>query len=87
MPMVVYNHCLFLNCYTGGRPDNWTDISTECLYLIESLTNNLAAEVSLQTHFQQPPLDPKVLAPALTNGQANGHVNGHAGLPQPLFNP
>ncbi|XP_078353464.1 nucleoporin NDC1-like isoform X2 [Oculina patagonica] len=69
----------------SGRPDNWTDISTECLYLIESLTNNLAAEVSLQTHFQQPPLDPKVLAPALTNGQANGHVNGHAGQSPPVL--
>lgn len=59
---------------TGGRPDNWTSISTECLSLIESLTHKLSAEVSLQTHRQQPVLDPKVLGPALVNGHANGHT-------------
>lgn len=58
----------------GGRPDNWTSISTECLSLIESLTHKLSAEVSLQTHRQQPVLDLKVLGPALVNGHANGHT-------------
>lgn len=62
---------------TGGRPDNWTAVSTECLSLIESLTTKLSTEVSLQVHLQQPPLDPKLLGPVLTNGHANGHANGH----------
>ena len=59
----------------GGRPANWTDVSAECLSLIETLTNKLSAEVSLQAHLQQPALDPKVLGSSL----ANGHANGHAG--------
>jgi len=69
----------------SGRPDSWTVVSTECLSLIESLTSKLLAEVSLHVHLQQPPLDPKFLSPALTNGHANsnrnsnGHANGHAG--------
>lgn len=73
-------------CCAGGRPDNWTIVSTECLSLVESLTTKLLAEVSLHVHLQQPPLDPKFLSPALTNGHANsnghsnGHANGHAGL-------
>lgn len=65
----------------SGRPDNWTNISTECLSLIESLTHKLSAEVSLQTHRQQPVLDPKVLGPALVNG----HANGHTGQSSPLL--
>ena len=28
----------------------------------------------MQTHRQQPVLDPKVLGPALVNGHANGHT-------------
>ncbi|XP_020625702.1 nucleoporin NDC1-like [Orbicella faveolata] len=73
----------------SGRPDNWTIVSTECLSLIESLTTKLSAEVSLQVHLQQPPLDPRFLGPALTNGHANGHanghVNGHAGQSPPVL--
>lgn len=65
----------------SGRPDNWTNISTECLSLIESLTHKLSGEVSLQTHLQQPVLDPKVLGPALING----HINGHTGQSSPLL--
>ena len=64
--------------YTGGRPANWTDISTECLFLIESLTNKLLSEVSLQAQLQQPPLDPKMFGSSLTNGYVNGHANGLA---------
>ena len=84
---IICTHCLptILDnivgpCYTGGRPDNWIAVSTECLSLIESLTTKLSAEVSLQVHLQQPPLDPKFLGPVLTNGHANGHANGQAGL-------
>ncbi|PFX30801.1 Nucleoporin NDC1 [Stylophora pistillata] len=65
----------------SGRPDNWTNIFTECLSLIESLTHKLSGEVSLQTHLQQPVLDPKVLGPALING----HTNGHTGQSSPLL--
>lgn len=62
----------------SGRPANWTDISTECLFLIESLTNKLLSEVSLQAQLQHPPLDPKMFGSSLTNGYVNGHANGLA---------
>lgn len=69
----------------SGRPDNWTDVSTECLFLIDSLTKKLSAEVSHQAHLKQPALDPKLLGSALSNGRANGHANGHIVQSPPLY--
>ena len=59
-------------------------MSTECLYLIDSLTTKLSSEVSLQAHLQQITMDSKQLGSAVrnngqSNGYANGHANGHVG--------
>lgn len=63
----------------SGRPSNWTDVSTECLYLIDSLTTKLSSEVSLQAHLQQITMDSKQLGSAVrNNGERNGYANGHA---------
>lgn len=69
---------IFCLSQLSGRPANWSDISTECLFLIDSLTNKLSSEVSLQAQLQQPALDPKMFGSALSNGHANGHANGRA---------
>lgn len=53
--------------FTGGRPANWTNISEECLSMLNTFTADMNSLMEYQTHQRQQSSEPWMYARTPTN--------------------
>lgn len=57
----------FLLGFTGGRPANWTNISEECLSMLNTFTADMNSLMEYQTHQRQQSSEPWMYTRTPTN--------------------